>query len=1163
MRHGGSILKGLSVIAAAVAMASAQVPNIGWYGAADTIYYITTADQLLGLAHIVNGTAQGVARDDFAGRTVELTQYIDLSEYTNWIPIGRTAGNAFAGRFDGGRHVISNLHINRPDSSYQGLFGWISGGSVERLGLEGVNISGGASTGAVAGYLDNGFVTDCYTTGTIRSADGAGGVAGSAARGSGIVTCYSTVAVTGGGSLGGVVGAIDNSNVLKCAALNPEVRRDSYLSSIGRVAGRNTGGTLSDNVGYAGMGNSNSDTVWLNKGMWALDGEDINLAAIKVDSTIGARFLDTIWITGKGKLPGFATPVDLPTHLNTIYRVSISPSFGLLIAKGKSRHFTVSVIGDNASKAVTWKVSGASSVIAANGQLTVGANETADTILVIAKSVADSTVSDTVTVTVVDASWYNTTAKSFEISSDIALAGLAAIVNGTWGGTPAIDNFSGKTVRLTKDIDLSRYKNWIPVGNSPADSSDAGRVFAGTFNGNERAVKNLTINRPNGNDYNGQYTSFQGLFGHVANGGRVDSLGVVGANIKGSFAAAAVVGRLLDSSTVNNCYSTGVISGVGAAGGIAGAVQLNSSVTNSYSAASVSGSGAGGVVGTLIQSILFNSYSSGAVSGSDTVGGVVGRVLGASLVENCAALNPKVEAAGAIVGRVAGSIDNAAIDSLKYNAAFAGMLNRAGNSVWANKGPSAADGEDVTLSDIRIDPSIGGRFTGINGWMTDTDRMPGLGGVALEFPEHFGPIVYDVSVSPAEATVVLGRTQQFTADLSVHNNAPATVTWTLSGTGLHEGTTINSDGLLTVAIDDMSASFRVIATSTLDNTRRGMAVVTLAPPPLEGIILISGMTGERPRAGEMLTGTLFCTRAVVGELSYSWVIDSTEIAAAAYTVTEEDIGKAITLVITSDFETGSVSKTIGAVDSVNAIINAARPIILVQPAGDTVKVDTAYILSVVAFGGGELSYRWYKADNETGAGGKAIDSATLVSYTIPLDSLGSYYYYVVVTNTIEDNKDGGRKTASDTSKVVMVTVVELPTAVASPNRVIPPNIEDAAVVAPVKAITSGFTAGPNPLGRSSGAVNFYRQGGWIKSGELTIYDASGNVINKISVRDNAVGALRAAPLHPDGQSRRVIGTWDFTDIKGRHVSEGTYLVRGLIITIDGKKERVSQKIGVR
>jgi len=110
-------------------------------------------------------------------------------------------------------------------------------------------------------------------------------------------------------------------------------------------------------------------------------------------------------------------------------------------------------------------------------------------------------------------------------------------------------------------------------------------------------------------------------------------------------------------------------------------------------------------------------------------------------------------------------------------------------------------------------------------------------------------------------------------------------------------------------------------------------------------------------------------------------------------------------------------------------------------------------------------------------------------------------------------------------------------------------------IASVKSLSAEFTAGPNPAGKSfGGAVNFFRTGAAIKSAKLHIYDASGNVVCKVAIKDSAVAGNNV---------KRSVGSWDLRDNKGRPVAEGTYLVRGVVKTKDGKSEKVSLVVGVR
>jgi hypothetical protein len=126
--------------------------------------------------------------------------------------------------------------------------------------------------------------------------------------------------------------------------------------------------------------------------------------------------------------------------------------------------------------------------------------------------------------------------------------------------------------------------------------------------------------------------------------------------------------------------------------------------------------------------------------------------------------------------------------------------------------------------------------------------------------------------------------------------------------------------------------------------------------------------------------------------------------------------------------------------------------------------------------------------------------------------------------------------------------------VAAKDRIVPNVSFDggAATTAPVNRLTAEFTAGPNPVGRSLGTVNFFRHGSRIASSTLSIYDASGNIVGKVRVVDGA----------PGSQSSRKVGSWDLRDAKGRPVPDGTYLARGAVKTKNGKTERVSLILGV-
>ncbi len=146
--------------------------DTSWYNTTDTEFTISTAAQLAGLAAITSpkndyaawqaGThdsrADGIAQDNFAGKTVKLGADIDLgdkqfdpiSDFNNWggggqgTSDGTYDGVGWQGTFDGAGHTISNLSVDGSincSTNYNGNQGLIAaigaGGVVKTLGVSG------------------------------------------------------------------------------------------------------------------------------------------------------------------------------------------------------------------------------------------------------------------------------------------------------------------------------------------------------------------------------------------------------------------------------------------------------------------------------------------------------------------------------------------------------------------------------------------------------------------------------------------------------------------------------------------------------------------------------------------------------------------------------------------------------------------------------------------------------------------------------------------------------------------------------------------------------------------------------------------------------------------------------------------------------------------
>lgn len=212
------------------ALAAEEQTTDIWDGTADTSWYtgheteseyhITTAEQLAGLAKLVN-TAPGTT--NFKGKTIYLDNDLDLDK-REWISIGTGRGGgqaafSYCGIFDGQGHVISNLYsrdsripgvdvgADENNCYRQGLFGNVYDGEVKNLGIKNADIMVDLNDAATYGkgilvdFANDSKITNCWTTGSISS--GAyveqyiGGIVGITLNDCIITGSYSTATVTG------------------------------------------------------------------------------------------------------------------------------------------------------------------------------------------------------------------------------------------------------------------------------------------------------------------------------------------------------------------------------------------------------------------------------------------------------------------------------------------------------------------------------------------------------------------------------------------------------------------------------------------------------------------------------------------------------------------------------------------------------------------------------------------------------------------------------------------------------------------------------------------------------------------------------------------------------------------------------------------------------
>ena len=232
--------------------------DTSWYTdhKTDTYYHFTTAEQLAGLAQLVNDKTASVS---FEGKTIYLDNDLNLSG-SQWTPIGNGDSfvRHFAGTFDGQHHKIMNLyhHYTGDELVRNGLFGVVSdGGTLKNLLVIDADIAsndGSLLAGILADWVNGGTVENCYTSGKIENNVGdkmVGGLIGQCTWSTQVKGCASDATVistesdedhvdTVGGLIGQWENSADSSSITDCW-FGGSVSCNNIYSSVGGILGAN------------------------------------------------------------------------------------------------------------------------------------------------------------------------------------------------------------------------------------------------------------------------------------------------------------------------------------------------------------------------------------------------------------------------------------------------------------------------------------------------------------------------------------------------------------------------------------------------------------------------------------------------------------------------------------------------------------------------------------------------------------------------------------------------------------------------------------------------------------------------------------------------------------------------------------------------------------
>lgn len=616
-------------------------------------------------------------------------------------------------------------------------------------------------------------------------------------------------------------------------------------------------------------------------------------------------------------------------------------------------------------------------------------------------------------------SWYlnNTTGSVFEISNADQLRGLAKLVNGTavqvvkgedgaenTTKTLSSNNFSGKTIKLTADIDLED-KSWTPIGVVTTTYASSNKTnFCGTFDGDGHTVNGLNIDDAVWADNNFIYAGF---FGCVSNG-TVENVTING---KMSFTK--------ESTTRSNGYSKTVYIG-GAVSYAYNTVTIKNVNTDiDYTGVSAVMSDFGGIVSYMYRGSLSDCMSFGTYDIDELT------------------LGDSNAAAGGIIG-VVGNYNNFQISSCISNLDITSSLHYIGGIIGYRSQDSTTVRDCTNNGDLKARPVPSGSEMSIGGIVGYTstggsndkisnvvnngniETVSGNGG-KTSFTVNAGGIAgwnYKSAISNAYNT---GNIIIPYNDESVKINASGLVgalDRTVIRNAVSEGSVIYKD--YNTDSDDNIAQLCAVKTDYVsqggylienvfcaENKASSLPLIKAQNDDSDWLDTVTSSVGVIKKNNIVAAygnyGLMYDTNSL-GKLLNSYVINHADSASMMrlWTLSEEtyipDGGLAASAA--SPVVTLSAKKA-GAEEYTQAYQLSA-------PAGIEITLKADINVNKNESGESEITYQWYSshtlstaaAEAIEGASGKLDDLSGSVTYTIPNTEKSDLYYFVKVTNTV-------------------------------------------------------------------------------------------------------------------------------------------------------------------
>ena len=778
------------------------------------------------------------------------------SKLHKWTPIGAyDRAKRYTGTFDGNGHTISGLYVSGT-GNYVGLIGYAGNGSkICDLTLKNSSISStGNNVGAIAG--DAYVVENCHVTDTVTVSGTAyvGGVAGYVDDS--ITRSSSAATVTGKGArIGGVVGRVQsNSTTAMTECFNTGKVKGATLVG-GLVGELYNGGTISDcyntgavtatteSSGMAGglLGNFRASTVRNSYSSTVPSAAKAGTVAGHLEWERGQRTLTNVYVLSDEAVTATVGNLNGCTIQNDKTDLKTKDELKALTSADLSDKFAADSENINGGYPIlVWQNSGSGEPVDPDHPA-------------------------------IDPNGWDGKASAAEPKTDGGVYQIASAADLKWfadnaAATPAIRGV------LTANIDLNN-RDWTPV--------DGG--FTGELDGAGFAITNLYCKTKRGS---------AALF--AANGGTLKNLNVTGIVVGGDNSAILAASN---TGTITSCTTHGTLKGGNYAAGIT-AVNSGTVETCVNNAAVTGDRYVGGIAASNTKGTITGCANSGIIRAKGMMAAGVAADNDGGTVTSCANNGAIVSTAsilhgyvGGVVGRNNGTVKGA------YNA---GNVEALGGAVGGAVGLNLS--KMVYENLYNVGDVTGGDY--------EDDGYPTNNKISSQDELDAMPQALAEAMKRLAAKTAIGGELTLTGDVQVGGKLTANYTGTATDVIYvwYYSYDVNDDAV--VAITD--AAEYTIPDTLIGRRLRVKALCADASgvlkadasgkvEGLEGVVSIRGAAV----VGRTLTASFASAATDQGTLTYTWYRGAKQVdTGEEYTVTADDVGKTLTVKVTSSTKHG-------------------------------------------------------------------------------------------------------------------------------------------------------------------------------------------------------------------------------------------------------------------